>query len=108
MYHFQGAVMEVKEKVKVIASIIKSQNGKAVTVTFTRRTDDKKTGAKAGDLRTLNGRLGVTKHLKGGSLAYNPKDYKLLTIFDLQKQGYRSIPLDAVNEVVAAGITYKF
>lgn len=97
-----------KDKTKIIASIIKTQDGKAVTVTFTRRTDDKKTGAKAGDLRTLNGRLGVKKHLKGGVLAYNPADYKLLTIFDLQKQDYRSIPLDTVSEVVAGGVTYKF
>lgn len=96
------------DKTKTIASIIKSQDGKAVTVTFTRRTDDPKTGAKKGDVRVLNGRLGVKKHLKGGTMAYNPADYKLLTIFDMQKQGYRTIPLDTVSEVVASGVTYKF
>ncbi len=100
--------MDIKEKVKTVANIIKSQDGKAVTVTFIRRTDDKKTGAKAGDVRVLNGRLGVKKHLKGGELKYNPKDYDLLTIFDMQKGDYRSISLDAVESVVAAGITYTF
>lgn len=85
---------------KLIASIIKSQNGKAVTVTFTKRGD--------GSTRVLNGRLGVTKHLKGGELKYDPKKYKLLTIFDMQKNDYRSIPLDAVQSVKAEGITYKF
>ena len=98
----------MENKQQVIANIIRSQDGKTVTVTFIRRTDDKKTGAKAGDRRVLNGRLGVKKHLKGGELAYNPADYDLLTIFDMQKKDYRCIPLDAVESVVASGVTYTF
>ena len=99
--------MDIKAKVQTVAKIIKAQDGKAVTVTFIKRTPDKVTG-KIGERRVLNGRLGVKKHLKGGELKYNPKDYDLLTIFDMQKGGYRSIALDAVESVVAAGITYTF
>jgi len=98
----------MKTKQDTIATIIKSQDGKAVTVHFHRRTEDKKTGAKVGDLRILNGRLGVKKHLKGGELKYVPADYDLLTIFDMQKKDYRCIPLDAVIKVVADGIEYDF
>ena len=90
----------MKSKEKMIAEIIKGQNGKAVTVVFKKRTD--------GLIRTLNGRLGVTKGLKGGKLKYNPADYKLLTIYDMQKHDFRSIPLDAVRTVKADGVTHKF
>jgi hypothetical protein len=100
--------MQVADKVKTVASIITAEEGKTVTVTFRRRTDDPKTGAKKGDLRVLNGRLGVKKHLKGGTLKYNPKDYDLLTIFDMQKGDYRCISLDSVQEVIASGVTFKF
>ncbi len=99
--------MDIKAKVKTVAQIIKAQDGKTVTVTFIKRGIDKVTGKK-GERRVLNGRLGVKKHLKGGELKYNPKDYDLLTIFDMQKKGYRSIALDTVESVVAAGITYTF
>lgn len=90
----------MKSKEKVVAEIIKAQNGKAVTVVFRKRSD--------GEIRTLNGRLGVVQKLKGGELRYDPADYKLLTIYDLQKHDYRSIPLDAVKSVKADGIVYKF
>ena len=96
------------KKQQIVAEIIKGQNGKAVTVTFIRRTDDKKTGAKAGDRRVLNGRLGVKSKLRGGELAYDPADYDLITIYDLQKHDYRSIPLDAVEEIKADGQVYSF
>lgn len=97
----------MESKQQLIANIIRSQDGKTVTVTFIKRTKDKVTG-KIGERRVLNGRLGVKKHLKGGELAYNPADYDLLTIFDMQKKDYRCIPLDAVESVVASGVTYTF
>lgn len=90
----------MKSKARIVAEIIKGQNGKAVTVVFKKRTD--------GKLRTLNGRLGVTKALKGGEMKYDPADYKLLTVYDMQKHDYRSIPLDAVRVVKAAGVTHRF
>lgn len=100
--------MDKNKKVETVAKIIREQEGKAVTVTFIRRTDNKETGAKAGDKRTMNCRLGVKKHLKGGELKYNPADYDLLTTFDMQKKDYRCISLDAVVSVVAAGVEYSF
>ena len=92
--------MDKNKKVETIARIIREQEGKTVTVVFVKRTN--------GELRTMNCRLGVKKHLKGGELKYNPKDYDLLTTFDMQKKDYRCISLDAVKTVTAAGITYSF
>ena len=89
-----------KSKVETVAEIIKAQGNKAVTVTFIKRT--------TGEKRVMNCRLGVKKHLKGGELKYDPKDYQLLTIYDLQKHDYRCISLDSVEKVVASGITYQF
>ena len=98
--------MEIVEKVKTVASIIRSQNGKVVSVKFIKRT--------TGEVRTMQCKLGVKKHLTGGVLKYDPKDYQLLTVYSMDvaavdpKKAYRSIPLDAVLEVTASGVVYNF
>jgi hypothetical protein len=48
-------------------------------------------------------RLGVTSYLKGGEKPYNPKDYDLLTVFDMVKKQYRSINLKTVIEMTVLG-----
>ena len=40
-------------------------------------------------------RVGVKKHLKGGVLAYNPKEYNLFGVFDMQN-GYRMINVETL------------
>lgn len=66
---------EAKEK-------IYSAGNKIFTVTFVK---------KDGTVRQMNCRLNVKKHLKGGKLAYNPKEYDLISCFDVQKKDYRMI-----------------
>ncbi|NKB60977.1 MAG: hypothetical protein GKR95_02145 [Gammaproteobacteria bacterium] len=51
-------------------------------------------------------RVGVKKHLKGGSKAYDPKQHSLLTVFDMAKRGYRSIPVDAIKALTINGQTF--
>ncbi len=46
-----------------------------------------------GTNRKLNGRYGVKKHLKGGTKGYNADDMGLITVWDRQAKGYRSIPV---------------
>lgn len=65
----------------------KKLGGKIFTVVFTK---------KDGTQRRLNGRLGVTKHLRGGNKRFSDVDYNLITVFDLQKKAYRSVKLDKV------------
>ncbi len=64
-------------------------DGSIFSVEFVRRTD--------GNLRKMVCRLGVKKHLKGSSKSYDPKKHNLLTVFDMENKGYRSIPVDAVS-----------
>ena len=59
-----------------------------------------------GSKRILNGRLGVTKHLKGGANCNDTSKY--LTVFDMQKQGYRNVDLATVEAVNAHGFRYRF
>lgn len=67
------------------------RGGQFFTVTFIKRSTK--------ELRTMNCRLGVTKHLKGGTKAYNDADHGLLTVFEMNSKGYRSIPVDAVKSI---------
>lgn len=78
-----------------IYDILRSSNGEIFSVTFTKRT--------TGELRKMVARIGVKKYLKGGELGYNAKSRNLLPCFDMQKQAYRMIPVDAVHEIKIHG-----
>ena len=62
---------------------------------------------KDGTERTMNGRLGVTKHLHGGKSTTDDKD-NLLTVYDLQKEGYRCVNLETLRELRCHGRTMHF
>lgn len=66
-------------------------DGRIFGVYFVKRT--------TGEVRHMVCRTGVTKHLKGGDKSYDAAAKKLLTVYDVQKEGYRSIPLDAVIQI---------
>ena len=66
-------------------------NGKIVSVTFLK---------KDGTIRVMNCRLGVTKHLKGGSSTLDPTKY--ITVYDLQAKGYRAIAKDQILAIKGA------
>ena len=70
-----------------IKSLITSTRGKFFTVRFIK---------KDGTVRRMTCRTGVAKHLKGGSLAYDPASYDLKTVFDVQKKQYRMINLSTI------------
>ncbi len=78
--------------------LIKQTNGQIFSVLFTK---------KDGSDREMVCRLGVTKHLKGGELAYDPQDFDMVTVFDTQKQGYRMISLNTLKRITVSGETYK-
>jgi hypothetical protein len=69
-------------------------------VTFIKRT--------TGETRVMNCRTGVKKHLKGGVAPYSFKGKGLLPVYDLQKQGYRSIPIDGIRELRINGQVIRF
>ena len=51
---------------------------------------------KDGSIRTGSFRLGVKKNLTGIGQAYNPEESCNLIVYDMNKRGYRTIPLDRV------------
>lgn len=67
--------------------LIKETNGKVFTVNFYKKN---------GDLRTMNARLGVKKHLKGGVLKFDPSERGLMPVFDMQIKKYRMINLRSI------------
>ena len=73
--------------------ILLASDGRMVTVTFVK---------KDGTLRTLNGRLGVKKHLKGGSSTLDPAKY--ITIYDVKAAGYRAVNRDTIKGLRVGGL----
>lgn len=61
-----------------------------------------------GELRSMQCRTGVKKHLKGGTKAYTPKDHNLLCVYDLAAKGYRSVPVENVLSMTVSGQRFVF
>lgn len=78
-----------------VAEWIGSTEGRFFSVEFIKRTTN--------ELRQMLCRTGVTKHLKGGCAAYNTMDKGLCVVWDVEKQGYRSIPFDGITRVKIDG-----
>ena len=80
-----------------LSSIVKQTNGKFFTVVFTK---------KDGSKRSLNGRLDVTKYLKGGQCTLDRS--KFLIVYDLQAKGYRAVNVDTIESVSCDGLLYQY
>lgn len=78
---------------------IQELKGKIFSVSFTK---------KDGSIRDMLCRTGVKKHLRGGELKYNPIDKGLLTVWDLQKKGYRMVNLEALISIKIQGEVTEF
>lgn len=77
----------------------RASNGRIFSVTFTKRT--------TGETRHMVCRLGVTKHLKGGEKKFDDAEKGLLTVFDIEKEGYRSIACEAVSQIKVDGEVWE-
>lgn len=69
---------------------IRESNGHWFSVRFIMRSN--------GEVRYMNARTGVRKHLKGGKPAYDFKEKKLISVFDKIKEDYRVIPEEGIIE----------
>jgi len=74
-------------------------SGKIFTVRFFKRT--------TGEFRVMNCRGRVIKGLTGGELKFDPESKGLITVFDMQNNGYRMINADTIQEVTINGVTFK-
>lgn len=62
---------------------------------------------KNNELREINCRLGVKKHLKDGKKRYDTEYYNYLTVYDLQKKAYRTLNVNTLIELRANGQKIK-
>lgn len=69
-----------------------------------------------GSLRNMTARIGVWNDINGDEIdsdaeeaarSYNPSDYHLKTVFDMQKNQYRNIATDRVTEISIGGLTVR-
>lgn len=53
--------------------------------------------------RRMGARLGVTKYVTGVGKSYKDEDHNLVTVYDMNKRGYRSIKLDSITYIKHRG-----
>lgn len=86
-------------------NIINAQKGEGVFfgVEFIKRT--------TGELRKMVCRGGVQKHLKGGTLAYDPAKKNLIGVWDStvedNTKAYRMISVEGIKTLNAGGVEYQ-
>lgn len=85
-------------KTKLLEKLIRLSDGQIFSVSFTKND---------GTNREMRARLGVTKHLKGGSKPFLDSDHGLITVFDMDKKAYRSIKLDRISQLKINGEVFK-
>lgn len=76
---------------------ILNSRGAIFTVEFTKKDNTN---------RIMNCRLGVIKHLRGGSLPYDAVEKGLIPVYDLQIKGYRVINKNTINAIRIGGVSY--
>jgi hypothetical protein len=82
-----------------LGKTIREQAGNTIfKVRFIKRTN--------GDRRDMLCRLGVSKDVSGMGMRYDPVDKGLLTVWDMEKNGWRSVPLDAIVFIKVRGEVY--
>ena len=84
----------VKDFINMIAG-----NGAIFNVVFEK---------KDGSIRHMRCRLNVKKYVKGIGMKFNPEDYNLLVAYDLDKEGYRMIPLKRVRYIKSGNKILRF
>jgi hypothetical protein len=79
-------------------NLITNSNGAFFSVDFVK---------KDGTKRTMVCRLGVTKHLTGGELKFDPSECGLMVVFDTTAQDYRMVNLNTMKKLKINGSSYK-
>lgn len=88
----------MKLNLSEVRDLIKSAKGKIFSATFVKSN---------GDIRIMTARTGVRKDLKGIGLKYDPKEYNLITVFDMNKRQYRSINIGTLLNLRMNGTLYN-
>jgi len=78
--------------------MIYNTKGKIFSVNFIK---------KDGSVRKMNCRRNVKKGVTGAGMAYDPKAYNLIPVFDMANEGFRMINASTIQELKVEGKTYK-
>lgn len=82
----------------ILTNLKKEDFNQIFSVIFKKRTN--------GEIRKMVCRYGVTEYLAGGTKAFKDEDHELKTVFDMQKQAYRSIALESLIQIKVKGEVY--
>lgn len=63
---------------------------------------------KDGTYREMVCRFGVNKNLTGKGMSYDPLDRGMFCVYDMQKQGYRMVRVDAIDTIKIKKRVYNF
>lgn len=91
--------IRLERAIKLLDDLEASNTGTIFSMKIITRT--------SGEVREMLGRFGVKKYLTGKGAKYDPKNYSLRVVFDVQKGAYRSINLDGLLFLTLAGRTYE-
>ena len=78
--------------------MIQNSRGKIFTTTYIKKDKSK---------RVMNCRLNVQKGVTGEGLKYNPDEYNLIPVYDMQIGGYRMVNVDTLVSLSISNETYE-
>ena len=78
--------------------LIGFSRGKIFTTTHTKKDNT---------IRITNCRTGVKKGITGEGMKYNPVDFNLIPVYDMQNKGYRMINIDTLSVLKINHETYE-
>ena len=82
----------------IAKDLILNSKGKIFNVNFMKQDNT---------ARSLTGRLNVRKGITGKGLAFSPKDYALISVYDINKNAFRFISIEKVYGLAINGNEYK-
>ncbi|MHC4336645.1 MAG: AP2 domain-containing protein [Planctomycetota bacterium] len=78
---------------------LSATKGRLFSVTFIKRSD--------GTERTVVARVGVTRGQKHKGMPFNPRERKLVVVFDVCERKYKCIPIEGIEAVCCRGRRYR-
>ena len=78
--------------------MIQNSKGKIFTTTYIKKDNSK---------RVMNCRLGVSKGVKGVGLKYNPAEYNLIPVYDMQNKGFRMVDVNTLLSICINNQSYE-
>ena len=90
--------ISLDEAANMVRRLSYNSDGVIFTVEFIKRT--------TGKLRVMNCRGEVKKGVTGKGMAYDPNNHQLVSVYDMQAGGFRSISEEGIQVIRAGGQEY--